>query len=116
MPKFKPRLHKKPQAHSKNCQIFKLDHHMITAPHRVHFNNCRGGSKWEPRIYQGNQIHGFGCPVFETGTTWILFFFISRTEYADIFFIVITITINHSFFIVVGMFKMRCSLPNVHLT
>ena len=30
------------------------------------------------RIHQGNQNHGFGCPAFEIGTTWI-FFLISST-------------------------------------
>ena len=27
---------------------------------------------------QGNQIHDFGCPAFEIGTTWV-FFLISST-------------------------------------
>ena len=31
-------------------------------------------SNGQPRIHQGNQIHGFGCPAFEIGTTWIFFF------------------------------------------
>ena len=34
---------------------------------------CMGFSTGQPRIHQGNQIHGFGCPVFEIGTTWIVF-------------------------------------------
>ena len=39
---------------------------------------CAGFSAGQPRIHQGNQIHGFGCPAFEIGTTWI-FFLISNT-------------------------------------
>ena len=35
---------------------------------------CVGFSNGQPRIHQGNQIHGFGCPAFEIGTTWIFFF------------------------------------------
>ena len=34
---------------------------------------CVGFSTEQPRIHQGNQIHGFGCPAFEIGTTWIFF-------------------------------------------
>ena len=34
---------------------------------------CVGFSHGQPRIHQGNQIHGFGCPAFEIGTTWIFF-------------------------------------------
>ena len=34
---------------------------------------CVGFSIGQPRIHQGNQIHGFGCPAFEIGTTWIFF-------------------------------------------
>ena len=39
---------------------------------------CVGFSNGQPRIHQGNQIHGFGRPAFEIGTTWI-FFLISST-------------------------------------
>ena len=42
---------------------------------------CVGFSNGQPRIHQGNQIHGFGCPAFEIGTTWI-FFLISSTGLA----------------------------------
>ena len=38
---------------------------------------CVGFSNGQPRIHQGNQIHGFGCPAFERETTWI--FLISST-------------------------------------
>ena len=31
---------------------------------------CNG----QPMIHQGNQIHRFGRPGFEIGTTWIFFF------------------------------------------
>ena len=41
---------------------------------------CVGFSNGQPRIHQDNQIHGFGCPAFEIGTTWI-FFLISSTVY-----------------------------------
>ena len=34
---------------------------------------CVGFSNGQPRIHQGNQIHGFGCPASEIGTTWIFF-------------------------------------------
>ena len=34
---------------------------------------CVGFSAGQPRIHQGNQIHGFGCPAFEIGTTWNFF-------------------------------------------
>jgi len=34
---------------------------------------CVGFSNGQPRIHQGNQIHGFGCPTSEIGTTWIVF-------------------------------------------
>ena len=34
---------------------------------------CMGFSIGQPRIHQGNQIHGFRCPAFEIGTTWIFF-------------------------------------------
>ena len=37
-------------------------------------------SNGQPMIHQGNQIHGFGCPGFEIGTTWI-FFLISSTVF-----------------------------------
>ena len=30
---------------------------------------CVGFSTGLRRIHQGNQIHGFGCPAFEIGTT-----------------------------------------------
>lgn len=33
---------------------------------------CVGFYTRQPRIHQGNQIHSFGCPAFEIGTTWIL--------------------------------------------
>ena len=36
---------------------------------------CVGFFNGQPRIRQGNQIHGFGCPVFEIGTSWIFFLF-----------------------------------------
>ena len=36
---------------------------------------CVGFSIGQQRINQGNQIHGFGCPAFEIGTTWIFFNF-----------------------------------------
>ena len=36
---------------------------------------CVGFSNGQPRIHQGNQIHGFGCLAFEIGTTWIFFNF-----------------------------------------
>ena len=39
---------------------------------------CVGFSNGQPRIHQGNQVHGFGCAAFEIGTTWI-FFLISST-------------------------------------
>ena len=39
---------------------------------------CVGFSTGQPRIHQGNQIHGFGCPAFEIGTTFF-FFLISST-------------------------------------
>ena len=39
---------------------------------------CVGFFNGQPRIHQGNQIHGFGCPAFELGTTG--FFLISSTE------------------------------------
>ena len=31
--------------------------------------NRRGFPNGQPSIYQGNQIYGFSCPAFETGTT-----------------------------------------------
>ena len=34
-----------------------------------------GFSTGQPRIHQGNQIHGSGCPAFEIGKTWIFFGF-----------------------------------------
>ena len=43
---------------------------------------CVGFSTGQPRIHQGNQIHGFGCPAFEIGTTWI-FFLISSTAFEN---------------------------------
>ena len=36
---------------------------------------CVGFSTGQPRIHQGNQIHGFGCPAFEIGTTFFFFNF-----------------------------------------
>ena len=41
---------------------------------------CVGFSTGQPRIHQGNQIHDFGFPAFEIGTTLIFFFLISSTE------------------------------------
>ena len=37
-----------------------------------HTLNRRVFPSGEPSIYQGNQIYGFSCPAFETGTTWNL--------------------------------------------
>ena len=37
----------------------------------VHFIVALGFPNGQPSIYQGNQIYGFSCPAFETGSTWI---------------------------------------------
>ena len=34
----------------------------------------------------GNQIHGFGCPAFEIGKTWIFFFNFEHCYYYYSFF------------------------------
>ena len=52
---------------------------LVAVHTRWHDDLQLGFSTRQPRIHQGNQIHGFGCPAFEIGTTW-LFFLISSTE------------------------------------
>ena len=41
---------------------------------------CVDFSNGQPRIHQGNQIHGFGCPAFEIGTVWIFYFYFEHCK------------------------------------
>ena len=38
------------------------------------YNSKSDSHSGQPRVYQSNQMHGFRCPAFETGTTWFFFF------------------------------------------
>ena len=56
-----PQFRQKPQAHTKNYGIVKLHRHVIASQStRMHLLALG--------FLMGNQIHGFGCPAFQTGT------------------------------------------------
>ena len=70
MPKLNPDFCKKTKPHVKNYEIVKLDRHVIAFSTRCAINR-RGFPNGQPKIYQGNQIYGFGCTAFEPASTWI---------------------------------------------
>ena len=59
--------HRKTSDLIKSTKKTKMDVFLSTAL------KCVGFSNGQPRLHQGNEIHRFGCPAFEIGTTWIFF-------------------------------------------
>ena len=70
-PQKKAKLNETDARYEKEKRRQKMNVFLSSALKCVHV----GFSNGQPRIHQGNQIHGFGCLAFKIGTTWVFFQF-----------------------------------------